>query len=220
MQYDAVLFDMDGVLLTGRGTQTDVYLEATRRTFREFGVEEFTDDQVRAFTDPDFEDLGALCADYGLSLGSFWRRREDHATDLAKQQVGTAARRAFDDAAVVRDLPAELALGVVSNNRQATVEFVLESIGLRPAFEVVLGRDPTVEGYRRRKPNPAYLRRALDELDADAAVYVGDRATDVQAAAGAGIDSVLLDRPEHDPPAACDPTYTIPSLRDLPDCLE
>jgi phosphoglycolate phosphatase-like HAD superfamily hydrolase len=219
MQYDAVLFDMDGVILTGRGTARAVYHEATRRAFRAFGVETYDAEQVRAFTDPDFGELAAICDAFGLDLEAFWRRREALATTLATDRVGTPSRTLFDDAETVGRLPASLTLGVVSNNRQATVDYVLDYFDLASTFAVVLGRDPTVAGYRRRKPDPYYLSRALDALDADAAVYVGDRSSDVVAATAAGVDAVLLDRPEHEPPAACEPTYTISSLRELPDCL-
>jgi phosphoglycolate phosphatase-like HAD superfamily hydrolase len=219
MQYDAVLFDMDGVLLTGRGTARSVYHEATRRAFRAFGVETYDEDQVRAFTDPDFGELGTICAEFGLDLEAFWRRREALATTLARERVGTPSRTLFDDVETISRLPTSLSLGVVSNNRQATVDYVLDYFDLASTFAVVLGRDPTVAGYRRRKPDPYYLYRALDAVDADAAVYVGDRSSDVAAATAAGVDSVLLDRPEHEPPHSCEPTNTMGSLRELPDCL-
>ena len=72
----------------------------------------------------------------------------------------------------------------------------------------------------RRKPAPHYLDRALAELSADTAVYVGDRETDLLAAEYAGLDSALI-RPaanaERGP--APEPTYELDSLHDLADIL-
>jgi hypothetical protein len=47
-------------------------------------------------------------------------------------------------------------LGVVSNNYDPAVEFVVDHHG-PDAFSFVRGRDPGVDGFRRRKPGPHYL---------------------------------------------------------------
>ena len=53
----------------------------------------------------------------------------------------------------------------------------------------------TVESLERKKPNTHYVERALSDLDADAALYVGDSESDVVAADRAGLDSAFVRRP-------------------------
>ena len=55
-------------------------------------------------------------------------------------------------------------LGLVSNNQHHTVGYALDRFRLGDAFETAYGHHHTVEGLRRRKPDPHYLDRALSDL--------------------------------------------------------
>jgi phosphoglycolate phosphatase-like HAD superfamily hydrolase len=87
-------------------------------------------------------------------------------------------------------------------------------------FETAYGRQPTLTGAARRKPEPYYIERALAELDAAEALYVGDSEKDIVAAERAGIDSVFLRR-DHvtDVTLSVDPTAEVPDLWTLIDTL-
>ncbi|RLM88139.1 HAD family hydrolase [Halobellus sp. Atlit-38R] len=106
--------------------------------------------------------------------------------------------------------------GIVSTNQQATIDSILEYHDLGALFETAYGREPTVESLRRKKPAPYYLERALDDLDAEAALFVGDSKSDVEAAHRAGVDSAFIRR-EHraETVLGTEPTYELDSLWDL-----
>lgn len=227
-RYDAVLFDMDGVLLSGAGTDPEVYREAARAAVADCGVADPPADGLEALGGAGLgDDLTAACDDLGVDLGAFWAAREDHAARISRDRLERGSREPFDDVAVLHDLAAGdvecdrfdgggVSLGVVSNNRQATVEFVAEWAGFDDAVSLLRGRDPTVEGYRRRKPDPHYLSEALDDLDADDALYVGDRETDLLAAERAGADGAFVRRSHNaDADLGRTPDYELDSLWEL-----
>lgn len=79
----------------------------------------------------------------------------------------------------------------------------------------------TVESLRRKKPEPYYLDRALDELGAETALYVGDSEHDVVAAHEAGIEAAFLRR-EHNATASLSvtPEYELAGLGALPTIVD
>jgi HAD superfamily hydrolase (TIGR01549 family) len=206
---------MDGVLIEGRGTHPAVYREAARRSLSELGVAA-TDERTRTLGAPTYsEAMAEACRALDLDPEAFWSLRERFASRLANRRIDRGARRAYDDLGVLPELAQRRAIGVASNNRQATVAFVVERLGLE-CVSAYRGRDPTIAGYRRRKPDSYYLDRVLAELDADEALYVGDRETDIEAAGAAGVDSAYLRRPHNrDHVLGTDPTYELDGLEGL-----
>ncbi|MFB6101972.1 MAG: HAD family hydrolase [Haloplanus sp.] len=213
MTYDTVVFDNDGVLV-GR-TRFDVLQEATAETFTQFGV-----------TDPDpvhVEDMtvGAtpsrvttVCDVYDLDPETFWRTR-DRTLSGAQQKEARAGRKTpYDDIDTLADL--DLAKGIVSSNQQETVDFLLDHFDISDLFDTAYGREATIESLDLRKPNPHYLERALADLDAESALFVGDNESDIKAAENAGIDSAFIRRPHRrDWDLDVWPTWVIESLDDL-----
>ena len=213
--YEVVLFDMDGVVLEGRGTDPAV---------RSHALDDVLDDReltvpssLREPLERDAYDdaFRSACAELGVDPGPLFRAREARSARRAVERLAAGARRLHRDVAVLDALADRATLGLVSNNYHPTVEFVVDHFRL-DAFAFVRGRDPGPDGYRRRKPDPHYLESALDALDATGGIYVGDRATDVIAAERAGIDSAFLRR-DHNAARELDvePTVEIESLRDL-----
>ncbi len=72
----------------------------------------------------------------------------------------------------------------------AAASAILKKFGFAPYFPVLIGGDTLNE---IRKPDPRFLKVALEQLGAAAknAVMVGDNANDLKAARGAGIKVVL-----------------------------
>jgi len=113
--------------------------------------------------------------------------------------------------------PLSVSLGVVSNNQQATIENILAIHGLDDLFETHHGRDPSIKGYRRGKPDPYYLECALDNLGTRDVLYVGDSWVDAWAAAGAGVDAAFVRRSHNEDEAfPVEPDYRIDGLADIP----
>lgn len=211
MCYDAVIFDDDGVLTTP--TATDVRRAAVRAAFEEFGADPTTEG-VDGVVHGGLTRVRRVCEIHGVDYEAFWSRHEAKAAAAQRTAMERGEKTLYRDVSALSGLDRTLAL--VSNNQHETVEAVLDRFGLGDLFDVAYGRDPTVEGYRNRKPSPHYLERAVEELGADSVLYVGDSNVDVLAASRLGADSAFVRRPHRDGyRLAADPTYVVESLDEV-----
>lgn len=215
MTYDTVVFDNDGVLV-GR-TSFDVLREATQETFSQFGVTDPDPDHVDDMT------VGAtpsrvdeVCAAYDLDSETFWRALDRTSSRAQQREAREGRKTPYDDVDTLGGLDA--AMGIVSSNQHETVDFLVDHFDVDHLFDTYYGREATVESLDRRKPNSHYIDRALADLDADSALFVGDNESDVRAANNAGIDSAFIRRPHRrDWDLNVWPTWEIEGLDDLHD---
>jgi HAD superfamily hydrolase (TIGR01549 family) len=217
MPYDAVIFDLDGVLVRGHQTAQSIYDRAAAEAAAAF---DHADDEalIAALADPDPTDaVRSACRKRDLPTETVWRHREERASVHENEQLRTGGREPYDDTATLHELAANAAVGIVSNNRQATVAFVREHFAFGDAVGTAYGRAPTLTGYERMKPDPHYVRQALADLETTNALYVGDRASDITTAHNAALDAALLRR-EHNGDVQPDrePTHVIDGLDELP----
>lgn len=214
-EYDAVVFDNDGVLVerTDRGAMADAVAAAFEAVDAE-PAEEF----VREFLAPKEFPEARLREDHGVDPERFWTHREAEVAALQREAVLTGEKALYDDARAIAEL--DHPLGLVSNNHHEIVEFVLDHHDLGDHFETVYGRRQSLDELERKKPATHYLDRALDDLGTRNALYVGDSETDVVAADRAGIDAAFVRRPHRaDASLSVEPTYEVPDLRTLVDGL-
>jgi HAD superfamily hydrolase (TIGR01549 family) len=215
MSYEAVLFDNDGVLVEPVGRS--VLRRATWEAFDALGVPDPDPDDVDRVSigvTPDL--LSTVCATYDLDPERFWRARDYHSSHAQRTELRAGRATLYDDFDAVRDVDAPR--GIVSSNQQETVEFMHDFFATRHLFATAYGRDPTVRSLSRKKPDPYYLHRALSDLDADAALFVGDSESDVLAARNAGLDAAFVRRPHRESyELSVDPTYELDGLADLLD---
>ncbi|WP_254838853.1 HAD family hydrolase [Natronomonas marina] len=216
--YDAVLFDNDGVLVEPPAAETQ--RAAIREAFRSVGVadpaDRHVDDLTSGVTVDVLEEIGAA---YGVDPERLWLARERHDDRSQREAFRAGNRECYDDVEAVLD--GALPSGVVSNNHHTTIEFLLDHFGWDGTFDTYYGREMSVESLERKKPNTHYVDRALSDLDAASALYVGDSATDVVAADRAGLDSAFVRRPhtrEVDLPV--DATHEVESLHDVAALLD
>lgn len=229
MSYDAIIFDSDGVLV--EPTDPIVHRNAVRKAFIEFGVfdpDADTIDHLIEVTGDERDKLSIahvqrVCEEHGIDSEAFWRRRELLAAEAQHEEIRQGRKRIYPDIGVVHLLdapPLDLPLGVVSNNQHRTVKHVLDSFHLGHHFDASYGRQPTLEGIDRRKPDTHYAERLVRELDADRPLLVGDSVVDVRTAAQLDIDSVFLDRPHRSSYRLPEPPdYEVDSLRGLLDIV-
>jgi len=217
--YDAVLFDNDGVLV--ELIDIERIHGAVEETFGEFGVEPSHDD-VRRMVGVSADELASICRKHGLDAEEFWRLRDANVSRVQRDAVDTGEKAPYADFDAVERLARDHAVGVVSNNQQATVDHIVDRFEMS-FFEVCYGREPTVESLRRKKPSPFYVERALNALGvrAEETLYVGDSSKDIVAAERAGVDSVFVRR-EHRKDATLEaaPTYEVGSLHGLEETVE
>lgn len=210
--YDAVCFDNDGVLVSR--TAYDVLHEAAWQAFEAAGVSSPDPDHVESMVLGVMpEDVRAVCRRYGLNPDEFWRTRDRVMSENQQQEARAGRKTPYEDLSALDSL--SIPLGIVSSNQQATVDFLVEYFGFE-SFSVALGRQPTLESLRQRKPNPYYLNQAIDVLDADSVLFVGDNDSDIAAADNAGIDSAFIRRPHrrsHTPEPT--PTHIVNDLHDI-----
>ena len=90
---------------------------------------------------------------------------------------------------LVAGLGGRVALAIVSSKIEAGARSLVELLGWSEHFAVVVGRDTT----NRIKPSPEPVLYALSELRVEAAraAFVGDTEEDMQAAAAAGVSTVV-----------------------------
>lgn len=211
--YDAVIFDNDGVLV--HPTEQDVIVDAVVEAFRAFGVD-IERSLARQTVEDDIVPIDTARA-HGLDPEAFWHYRELTASLAQQSHVREGGKRVYDDVAELDRLT--VPLGIVSNNQHATIEFLLAYHDL-DWFRTAYGRQPTLDGAARRKPESDYLDRALSDLDVIDALYVGDSEKDILAARNAGIDSVFLRRGHvTDVSLSVEPTAELPDLRTLVETL-
>ena len=214
--YDAVIFDSDGVIVESPSKQT--FQRAVEQTFGNFNLSRPRRADLRAFVTQNVQAIKDLSDRYQVDLHELCQEAASQALREQKREFKEGLRSLYDDVVSLRSL--DLSLGVVSDNQHSLVKYALEYSGLRDWFDTVYGLEFTPNGLRRAKPNPYYLNKALSDLDTTDALYVGDRARDVEAANNAGIDSVLLCRSGNSIKCEVAPTYVVSSLCAIPGLLE
>lgn len=215
--YDAVLFDMDGVLV--EPTDPDTAREAIHRAFADFDVDAAEQD-VDDLLNVDADGVHRVCRRHGLDADDFWRARERRIQEAQTRAFDDGGKQTYPDVDAVHDLAGHR-LALVSNNQQPTVDHVVDGLGFDGRFEAVRGRGPRVDDLSRKKPSPDNIERTLSELDVDDAVYIGDREKDVVAAGRADVDSALVRRDHNtDLEPSTEPTYDLDGLDEVTELLE
>lgn len=220
--YDAVVFDMDGVLLRPLINSSNRYADAVTNTFNSFDANPSQSD-IEAFYGglETLDEMRKRCERYNIDLGTFWVEREQRISAVQQQMMERGERELYEDYTVLPRLVKNYDLGLVSTNQHETVEFMIRYFGLDEYFEAVYGREPTIQGFQRTKPDPYYIERALRDLGTSSAIYVGDSVSDIAAAHQTGLDSVFVWR-EHrsDYDLTETPTYEVNQLTELPEKLQ
>ena len=213
--YDAVVFDLDGVL--AHPTPDTVLETAACDALKRVGVEP-TPRAVRHARSSDLGRARRLCAAHGLDPDAYVEARDAATTEAQAAALEDGRKPLYDDVDLLGTLlDRGVSVGVVSNNQQAFVDRAVEHAGLAVSF--ASGRERSLAGLRRKKPRPYYLDRALSALDVTPAraLYVGDQTKDLLAARAAGTDAAFVRRPHReDYRVGVRPDHEVRTLRGLP----
>lgn len=212
VEYDAVLFDSDGVLV--EPTTDEIMAGAIESAFAEHGIDDPSVEHVAALRSIMPDGIERICAEYGIDPDPFWRARDQAASRVQREAIADGRKPAYDDLDAVTGL--RCPVGIVSNNQHPTIEAVVETFGLADSVGTYYGREPTIRGVRRKKPDPHYVNRALDDLGVDRALFVGDSNADLLAADRAGLDAAFIDRPHRAGyELAREPEHVVSDLHEL-----
>ncbi|MBI4092594.1 MAG: HAD family hydrolase [Candidatus Kerfeldbacteria bacterium] len=177
----AILFDIDGVLVDSVKANARFY----RDVLGHFGFPGPTDaeqakhnhrtfiDNIRLYAPGASEELIRKIFDYGVAL--------PHSHDMLELMDGVKE--------TLEQLEKQYALGVVSSRLHASIGSLLEYFSLNQLFPVRVGFEDTEE----HKPHPAPLLFGAKKLGLPVSqvVYVGDAATDIEAAKAADMRMIL-----------------------------
>lgn len=217
MNYDAVIFDFDGVLMDSGFDGFQWALEERRNTVEENNWDISLDKLEQGIFQPHHtEDIKHRMEEDGVN----WNQLREMEKAVAERKVEMASSgdiKVFKDAEqVLEDI--NLPIAVVSNAYKNYLEILLSELGIKD--QVTFWNAPSLENIReyrnRMKPEPMMVEEALEELGAKNAIMVGDQIEDILAARKAGIDSVYIDR-SGDTESKAD--YSIRSLKELPKIL-
>ncbi|USZ72060.1 HAD family hydrolase [Natronosalvus halobius] len=216
MAYDAVVFDNDGVLTTP--TSYEALTRAMTLAFERHGIDDPVQDDLETLISPTIDELEAVTDRYGLETESLWAARERAAIEVQREELLDGNKTLYDDVTTLETV--DVPMAIVSNNQHETIENIVAHFELE-AFDPYYGREPTVDGIRRKKPTPYYLERAIDDLACSNPLYVGDSWVDVAVAEALEIDSAFIRRSHRENYAFTDfgydgePTHEITSLEAL-----
>ena len=209
--YDALVFDNDGVLTTP--TRRDALRRAIRNAFEHVGVTAPSENHVDTLFSPTVDSLRSIAKAHDVAPERLWEAREREAIEVQLAELENGHKRLYDDVDSVVSL--EVSRAIVSNNQHETIENIVDHFGLS-GFDPWLGREPSIDGIRRKKPRPYYLERVLADLEGERPLYVGDSRVDVAAASACGIDCAFIRRDHRDDyELPTEPTHEMDSLAEL-----
>jgi len=231
MRYDLVCLDAGFTLLMPRRTLADELARVLERRGHPVSREELHRAWEIAdrwfwqeYHRPDNETWGSDEAiehtwrDYhGVMLGElgFGDERHDLIDAILEGQFASDAWELYPDVMpALRELRSMdgLRIGVLSD-WGSNLGGILESLGLSDYLDFVLASG----AVGLAKPNPAFFRVALERAGSEAgrAVMIGDSLrADVEGARGAGMDGILLMRPEG-PTQSDQPPADVPAIASL-----
>jgi phosphoglycolate phosphatase len=179
-----IAFDLDGTLIDSRRDLA----ESANQLIEELGGEPLTEEQIGGMVG---EGAGLLVR---RALRAAGRGDRPHALERFLQIYDERLlnhTRLYDGIAdVVRQARSRARLTVLTNKPTRPTERILSALGLRDAFEDVIGGD----GPYPRKPEPAGLHAMMAAVSAEAkdTLLVGDSKIDLETAQRAGVRCCLV----------------------------
>jgi N-acetyl-D-muramate 6-phosphate phosphatase len=185
---EAVLFDLDGTLVD---TAPDLLHAVNKLRWRR-GLGPVT---LNGFRDRVSRGARAMLT---IAFEDFDRRTPEGQIALVTELLATYGDHIHRDSVLFPGMASVLAqlsdagvlLGIVTNKPVLLAERLLDAMGLRTRFPVVIGGDSLPE----RKPHPLPVRTACERLGVlpERALFVGDDARDIEAGKAAGCLTVAV----------------------------
>ena len=217
MEYDAVIFDMDGVILDS-GLNDFQWMDQIRmKKASEMGYDYSKEDAIQIVQSTDVSQLEELMDRKGMSLKEV--EEIEHRVQNAKiSLIEHGAIRLFSETEnILQDI--DKPVGLATNSPEKTAKFTLRYFGIHNYFDSfeALSLNDLKDYVRKKKPHPFMLEKVQKDLDAENPVMVGDSGADIKSAKNAGLDSVLVQ--SYSDGKHLDPTHRIRNLAELKSVL-
>ncbi len=186
MRYSAILFDMDGTLLeTG-----PLWSKATRIALDAHDI---------TLTEEEQFSLGGILLEHVLGAKGFDKETVDRvyrARDEALMPV-MRAEATWRDGAEEWIRSITIPKAIVTSAHKNILDQLDAKLGITSMFDAFIMADDVLPDY---KPHPKGLLLACTKMGVDPkeCIYIGDQSCDLEAAANAGMDSILI-RGTHTP---------------------
>ena len=210
--YEAVIFDQDGVLLDS-GVNNFLWMDEVRKSAAEDAGYSFTkEDCMKVVEACSREEIDELLGRKSMS----WEElvKVEKTVENAKiEMVKQGYIRLFSGAQkLLKGL--DVPVGLATNATDISTSFVLDFFSIGNHFRSVR----TVELERGRwfeckKPCDTLVEGVAQDLGSENVLMVGDSSSDVGAAKSAGIDSVLVESYGKKP--SLDPTYRVKTVSEV-----
>lgn len=185
MKYEAILFDMDGVIFDSE----PLHIAAFRTVLSRYGHELSQEDYVEHFAGKTDE------AGFDSYFGSFTETFDLPAImdekakvylDLADSQLNPYP----GIVPLIRELANRGPLALVTGSLRMEAEAALKAFGINDCFKVIVA----AEDITRSKPDPEGYNRAITELRVSPGqcIIVEDTPSGVRAARAAGVDCIAV----------------------------
>ena len=178
-----IAFDLDGTLIDSRRDLAD----SANQLIEEFGGQPLTEEQIGGMVG---EGAGLLVRRAMRAAGRGERARAlERFLEIYDERLLNHTRLYDGIGDVVRQARAHARLTVLTNKPIGPTERILAALGLRDAFDEVVGGD----GPHPRKPDPTALNAMMTSAGATArdTLLVGDSAIDLETARRAGVTCCL-----------------------------
>ena len=208
----AVLIDLDGTL-----TMFNIDISAMSRALQDIVDKESLSGLFNGVERPFqyFKRLNELRGTLEEDKYNYLRKRfHDVACSIESTAAAEAVKTPYSDYFLEGLESLGLKMGLVTNSCRNAAELVLNKLGFKKYFNVVIARDDV----DRMKPYPDPLNKALSVLGVSPgeALYIGDSIMDVLAGEAAGITTIYLDTTRLPPikGLSVKPRYKVSSLHE------
>jgi len=188
---EAILFDMDGVLVDVRFS----YRKAIQETVRFFTEEKALPREIQ-----ELKQQGGYNNDWDLTAAILHKKgKHIPKTEIVKKfqelYLGIEGKSGFIQnekwllpKIFLEQLHKKYELGIVTGRPKEETLFVLRKFQVENLFDVIV----TMEDYppEKAKPDPYPIKLALEKIGKKVAIYIGDSIDDIAAAKHAGVRAI------------------------------
>ena len=212
LRFDAVLWDMDGVLVDSE----PMHVEMARTLFARYGVDYTDEENAKHFGRTDAEMIRDMVAQHGLAVA---------VEELVQQRAELVVKRTWENPNAMDGVPdvlralhgAGYRFALASSSAMVVIEATLGALAIRELFDVV------VSGLSigRGKPAPDVFLEAARQLRVPPArcLVVEDSRNGLLAAKAAGMTCVSIPCAATRAENFAEADYKLGSLRELPPLL-